>query len=178
MLYAVLDCLHCAVLHPRLACWHNHLSKGPPHPKAPLPAFWFWVQVDWRLLPAGAYGAGNTRFVSGCGSVGTLSTPRAGNCWWHASHEGATQAHAAARPRAVALPASCADPSDFPPFILPALCLQRCWMLAAKTGFELPQPPQPKYYVEIRQGGLTLAAYCCLVHSAGKYSAYWPVAAI
>lgn len=31
--------------------------------------------------------------------------------------------------------------------------MQRCWLLAAKSGYELPQPPQPKYYVEIRQGG-------------------------
>jgi hypothetical protein len=31
---------------------------------------------------------------------------------------------------------------------LPACCLviQRCWVMAAQRGYELPQPPAPRYY--------------------------------
>lgn len=107
-------------------------SAEPPLPRPP-PAT---AQVDWRVLPAGAYGAANPRFVSAACVVRADTAaggPNAGRC----NGEPATaMIPSPQRARALCPPHS-----------------QRCWLLAARSGYELPQPPQPRYYVEIRQGG-------------------------
>lgn len=40
----------------------------------------------------------------------------------------------------------------------PPPLLQRCWLLAAKHGYELPQPPQPRYCLDTP--GSTCCAWC------------------
>lgn len=48
------------------------------------------------------------------------------------------------------------------PRCLPAR-LQRCWMLAAQSGYELPQPPVPRYFTHADKGATCCVCVCACV---------------
>lgn len=134
----------------------------------------FPLQMDWRIMAAASYGAANNRQAR-CATWRSMAF----RAWGPTAR---TYAEMPTRMLPLEKPVICWLHLNIALTsvrqVLNSLCLpaafhpvQRCWLLAALDGYELPQPPEPRYHISSPH---QTAGQCCLLSDRAGRSRKFP----